>query len=257
MGSRGPKILRRTTNIVLDALLKAAQTAYHGKPMGFDALHGIVENLKNAGTFDDFYRRTYSELVEVVELDKLEQKRTNAFGRLMVHPLAPLFDDGVLDRAILPNVFSFLHLVLGEDAQRMGEQCNEIVTALRDELEDNFSWDDFYDSLPAKKILWQTLTRVAGSFKRWDLRKDWFIKLMQYTPTTVSLGQNAFVTRAHDPHEERRVFSEREFTLFFQALFTPLVNITPADEHRFREEFGSDPHRLIGPFLVHLAACPT
>jgi hypothetical protein len=257
MGSRGPKLLRRTTNVVLDALLQAAEGAYHGKPITRETLHDIVEGLKISGQFDDFYRRAYRELMEVVDEEKLEQKRQNAFGRLMVHPLSELLAKGILDRDILPNVFSFFHLVLGDDAEAYGERCQEIVRELRDETAGEFSWDGFYTDPRAKVVMWHTLTRIATSFKRWDVRKDWFMKLMQYTPSTVSLGQSAFVVRehTHDNHDEPHVFTNHHFCAFFQALFTPLTDMDKADEQRFREEFGTDPHHLIGQFLIHLTSC--
>ncbi len=256
MGSRGPKLLRRTTNHVLDALLQAAETAYSGKPLSKDTLHDIVEGLKISGQFDEFYRRAYRELMEVVDEEKLEQRRQNAFGRLMVHPLTELFHKDILDRDILPNVFSFFHLVLGDEAETYGERCTERVRELRERLGDEFSWDAFYDDPAAKIVLWHTLVRIANSFKRWDVRKDWFMKLMQYTPSTVSLGQSAFVVREHAPgHDEPRVFGNHHFCAFFQALFSPLTDMDKADEARFRAEFGTDPHHLIGQFLVHLAAC--
>ncbi len=255
MGSRGPKYLRKTTNVVLDALLMAAERAYHNHPMGMNGLHDIVEGLKVSGQFDDFYRRAYHDMVELVEAEKIEQKRQNAFGRLVIHPLGELLENGRLDRHLLPNIFSFIHLVLGDDADSYGERCHEIVGELRQDLADEFTWDAFYDHPQAKLLMWHTLTRIAASFKRWDLRKDWFIKLMQYTPTTVSLGSSAFVVREVEHSEEPRVFGEHEFCAFFTALFHPLTELPKADEDLFRHEFGGDPHHILGPFLVHLAAC--
>lgn len=256
MAARGPKILRSTTNHVLDALLSAAERAFHGGPVSLSGLHDILAGLKTSPQFDDFYRRAYDDLRQAVEQEKMEGKRANAFGRLVVHPLGGLFEDGTLDRALLPNVFSFLHLVLGDDAHLYGERCQEIVAGLKAELGEDFTWDAFYEAPAAKCILWHTLVRIAASFKRWDLRKDWFLKLMQYTPSTVSLGQSAFVVRETDHAEEPRVFGNREFCAFFAALFAPLTHISAEDEDLFRQEFGTDPHHLIGPFLVHLAACP-
>ncbi|AVM72764.1 hypothetical protein [Magnetospirillum gryphiswaldense] len=254
MGSRGPRLLRRTTNHVLDALLKAAEGAWQGHPKELSALRDIIVALEASAQFDDFYRRSYRELLDVVEQEKMELRRTNAFGRLMVHHLGPLFESGTLDRAFLPNIFSFFHLVLGDDAGFYGEQCLRLVADLKAELGEDFTWDAYYDTPSAKLILWHTLTRIAGSFKRWDLRKDWFMKLMQYTPTTVSLGSNAFVTREVD-HDEPHVFGNHQFCAFFQALFSPLTEMKMADEAAFKKEFGTDPHHLIGPFLVHLATC--
>lgn len=256
MGSRGPRHLRKTTNVVLDALIKAAEASYRSSPLGMNALKDIVESLKRSPDFEDFYRRSYRELMDIVEAEKNEQRRTNAFGRLIVHPLGQLIDDGTIDRDLLPNIFSFIHLVLGDDSDRYGEECQEIVRQLKAELREDFTWDAFYGDPRAKLILWRTLVRIAASFKRWDLRKDWFMKLMQYTPTSVSTASNAFVVRERDHLDGPRVFGEHEFCAFFHALFAPLTeHFGRADEDLFRHEFGQDPHHHIGQFLVHLAAC--
>jgi hypothetical protein len=193
--------------------------------------------------------------MEIVESEKREQRRTNAFGRLMLHPLSQLFHDERLDRALITNIFSFLHMVLGDELDVLSEKCKEVVGALKDDLGDHFSWDAFYDDPEAKIVLWRTLVHISGSFKRYDLRKDWFIKLMQYRPTSVSVASNAFITREHDPNEEPLVFGEHEFCLFFHALFDPLTELAPKEDAAFRKEFGADPHHLIGGFLVNLSTC--
>lgn len=257
MAARGPRHLRATTNVVLSALLQAAEQGAHDRPLSIEALRGIVSGLETSSSFDPFFRRAWDEVVAIVESEKVEAQRTNAFGRLMIHPLGPLFEAGAFDRAILPNIFSFLHLVLGDDAELFGVTCREVVDDLKQTLGGDFCWDDFYEDPRAKPIQWRTLVRIAASFKRWDVRKDWFIKLMQYTPTSVSMGQSAFVVRdnADQDRLEPRVFTNREFCQFFHALFAPLVDISKADEMRFQREFGADTHHLIGQFLVNLTAC--
>jgi len=259
MGSRGPNHLRRTTNAVLDALIQSAEAAYRGTPPGLNALHQIVENLKGSAAFDDFYRRSYREIMEIVASEELEQMRSNAFGRLMVLPLAELFDIGVFDRALLTNVFQFFHLVLGDDADVYGAQCRSVIEDLRARRGDAFTWEDFYTDPRAKLVQWRTLVRISASFKRWELRKDWFLKLMQYTPATVSMGQSAFIVKdspnGRQPSEPW-IFGDHEFCRFFQALFSPLTDMPRVEEQAFREEFGADPHHLIGQFLQNLATCP-
>ena len=255
MGARGPQHLRKTTNVVLDALVSAVEQAGHGQPLGMPLLEHIVAELKVSTSFNDFYHRSYREMMDIVESEKHELRRSNAFGRLVMHPLSPLFEAESLDRALVGNIFSFLHLVLGDEAEVYGKRCNDIVQALKDDRGEAFTWDLFYEDAEAKLVLWHTLIRISASFKRYDLRKDWFIKLMQYRPSTISLASNAFVTRDHDPNEEPLVFGEREFCIFFHALFDPLTDLPPRDDTAFRAQFGSDPHHLIGGFLVNLSMC--
>jgi hypothetical protein len=255
MTGRGPEHLRKTTNVVLDALVRAAEQALHGHAIDMRTLEALVAELKDSIAFDDFYHRSYRELMEVVEGESIEQRRTNAFGRLMLHPLSRLFSEDRLDRVLVPNILSFLHMVLGDEETVAADRCNVIIKGLKDELGDHFTWDVFYDDPEAKIILWHVLAKIAALFKRYDLRKDWFIKLMQYRPTTVSLASNAFVTKEHSPYDDPIQFGEREFCMFFHAMFDPLQNLNRKDEAAFLKEFGADPHHLIGGFLVNLATC--
>lgn len=256
MTGRGPEHLRKTTNVVLDALVRAAEQALHGQPIDMRTLEALVAELKQSSAFDGFYHRSYREMMELVEGESIEQRRANAFGRLMLHPLSDLFASERLDRVLVPNIFSFLRMVVGDEEEaQYAARCSEIVKTLRDDLGDGFSWDAFYDDPEAKVVLWHVLVKIAASFKRYDLRKDWFIKLMQYRPTTVSLASNAFITKDHSPYDDPIQFGEREFCMFFHAMFDPLQNLNRKDEAAFQKEFGTDPHHLIGGFLVNLATC--
>jgi hypothetical protein len=93
MTGRGPEHLRKTTNVVLDALVRAAEQALHGHAIDMRTLESLVAELKESTAFDDFYHRSYREMMEVVEGESIEQRRTNAFGRLMMHPLSGLFSE--------------------------------------------------------------------------------------------------------------------------------------------------------------------
>jgi hypothetical protein len=161
MGERGPRHLRKTTNVVLDALVLAVERACHGQSLSMPVLESIVAELKASASFEDFYHRSYREMMDIVEGEKREQRRSHAFGRLMIHPLSPLFEDQTLERALVTNIFSFLHLVLGDEVEVYAQRCKDIVHALKDDLGDQFTWDAFYDDPEAKQILWHTLVHIA------------------------------------------------------------------------------------------------
>lgn len=256
MGEQGPAYLRKVTNDVLDALVVAAERASAGHPLSPGLLVEIVSGLKDSAAFDDFYRRSYAEIAQIVADDDLNQRRTNAFGRLVIHPLDPLFEAGELDRALIGNLFSFLHMVLGEEAQANADRCRDVLAMLRDELGTSFSWEAFFNDPEVRLVEWQVLLRIADLFKRFDVRKDWFIKLMHHRQNTVSVASNAFYTIEHDAAAEPITFGEREFALIFHAWFDPLENLSPRDDLAFRRAFGTAPRGRIGSFLTLLAGCP-
>lgn len=255
MGEAGPDQLRKTTNVVLDALVQAAERAAGGRPLPVPLLVEIVAGLKQSAAFDDFYQRSYAEIAAQAASAEIDSRRTNAFGRLMLHPLDPLFDSGRLDRALIANLFNFLHLALGEEADAHAALCRDRIAALREELGPSFTWDAFYDDDAIKAVYWKVLLRIAESFRRFELRRDWFIKLMQHRQNTVSLGSNAFYAVEHDPAAEPIPFEDGEFALLLHAWFDPLEDLSPRDLLAFRHACGKAPRDLIGPFLTRLAAC--
>jgi hypothetical protein len=91
-------------------------------------------------------------------------------------------------------------------------------------------------------------------FKRWDLRKDWFLKLMQYTPTTTSLGSKAFQVREPASHDSATpmMFGENEFKRLFRAMFDEYARLTPPDLAAFREEFGAESVKHVEAVLDRL-----
>ena len=113
-----------------------------------------------------------------------------------------------------------------------------------------FSWDSFYDDPRSRQILWTVLIRVSESFKRFELRRDWFISLMQNRPQAVSIGPNAFVPRPS--HEEQHNFGLEEFNTMFAALFGQMRHLSPAEARAFERDFGVAPEKAFAPLLLAL-----
>ncbi len=254
MSLQGRKVLRSAANIVLDALLHAISGHAKGGSVSIATLEAVVNNLKQSRDLDHYFDQVFQEVQAVVEEAQQDKNRTNFFGRLMLEPLSDCFDAGELERSAIPNIFSFFHLVMGDEIKILNERCSEIVNELRESLGEEFSWDAFYDNADAKSIRWRTLVRIAKSFKHWEARVDWFIKLMQYEPNTISQGSNAFIIKKkHDGQEKPHLFGQKEFKIFFTHLFKPLRELNSADEKRFEAEFGAPANSIIGTFMVRLA----
>lgn len=253
MSLQGRKVLRSAANTVLDALVHAISSHAKGGSVSLATLEAIVGNLKQSHDLDHYFDQVFHEVETVVEELQQERNRTNFFGRLMLEPLSESFDSGELMRECIPNIFSFFHLAMGDEVKVLNERCAEIVIGLREGLKEEFTWDAFFENTDAKTMRWRALVRIARSFRHWDARVDWFIQLMQYDPSSVSRGSNAFVIKKeHDGQEKPHIFGRKEFYLFFVNLFKPLREINTADEQRFIAEFGAPPSGVIGTFLSRL-----
>lgn len=254
MTTKGRKYLHATGDALIEAFVKAVEQAHGKNPVSTHELEALAAGLKSSSLLDDFYLRHYNHLVELVSEELTEQRRTNALGRLLAHPLDDAFDDGALERSILPNFFHFIHLVLGDEVETHSKECFEIHEDLKERLGDRFTWDEFYQDERAQVILWHVLARIAQSFARFDARKDWFITLMQNRPTAFSVAANAFIPHGHHSPDEVHPFGEDDFLVLFRALFDLVRDMKQSDGRLFASLYDQSPDEMFGPLLKRLDA---
>jgi hypothetical protein len=250
MSASGRAEIRRVVDRLLDDFLRLVAERHHGAPVDGAQLQQAVHAFSGSPQLNLLLSEAHNRLLVAAEGELLRQKRGDPFQRLLAHPLAEHFSQERLSRDILYNYFAFLHLVLGDMRDAMTERCAKIVAELKGTDELDFSWDEFYDDPRSKLILWSVLARIAESFKRFDVRRDWFIGLMQHRSQSISIGPNAFVPRL--PSEEQPVFGTTEFNMMFAALFGPLRDLAATDSLAFERHFGTSPAQLFGPLLRQL-----
>ena len=191
----------------------------HNGTVALSALDDVFDRFMTSPDYGPFFQGMYDDLTKVTQP---QCRRVDPLGRLLIAPLQPEFKRESFGREILPNLFSFFHMVLGEDLAAYGAQCQSALDDLRPQFPDGTVWQAYLQSPNVQQIYWQVLIRIATLFnKRWDMRKDWFLKLMQYNPTTTSLGSMAFQLNAPTAPSSAapKVFDPAAFKLLFQILF--------------------------------------
>ncbi|GAA0587299.1 hypothetical protein [Caenispirillum bisanense] len=256
MSHSGEKYLRRMTGQILDALVAGVVPKAKDGHVDVATLRSLAEALKSNPEFDAFYHQAYVHLADEVERDARQELRRNALGRLMVHPLAGLFNDERLDRSILPNLFHFFQLSLGEQLEHYAETCSEIVQLMKLERGEDFAWDQFYADPQARAVQAKVLWTIVKAFKNFDARRDWFIKLMQYHPSSISLGAHMFIA-APKPMggEAPPPFGNEEFCTLFHALFSPLHDLPAEERAKLATILDDFDQKRFDRFMLDLAAC--
>lgn len=247
---------RRSAQRLLDIFVMAVEEHAKDGKIAMAELRAASRAMLGAPTLRRFLDSEYDRMTDGFAVELQRRKRADPLQRLMCHPLSDEFEQGRLSREIIPNYFNFIHLVMGEAKQELSERCLDIMEDLHQLYGDEANWDMFYEDPRAKHVLWTVLVRIAESFRRFELRRDWFINLMQYTPQAVSLASNAFIPRPTEktPEEANRsTFGPPEFYALFTALFAPMKRLSPTDMALFRTAMKSDPARLFGPLWVKLA----
>lgn len=252
MSAEGRAEIRQIAERIISAFLQAAEQRHGATAVAIGELRGFMPAFSASPGFSGLMKEAHARLLEAGAAELLRQQRGDPFQRLMVHPLTGEFERETLSRDILPAYFSFLHLVLGDDKESQTAVCAELLTCLKEPDPLMFSWDSFYDHLKAKGVLWSVLLRIAEAFKRFDVRRDWFLGLMQHRPQAVSLGAQAFLPRPSG--EEAHPFGLDQFNLLFGCLYRPIRHLAGRDLDAFCKLAGGPPEMVLNRFLRDLEA---
>lgn len=176
--------------------------------------------------------------------------------RLLIEQIFPLFveesgpqiERGGLSRKMTPGLFQAIILIVGtqtlEDCDR---KCSTIVERLRDELGDDFEWDDFFEDSEARRVLVRILADLAHSFDDFTRSRERFIDLVNQGYLGGNDGERPGVSEWR--------FDDKQFATFARYFFVPLVEAMVSDEERAHIASRSDDAALdqIKNFLEHIA----
>jgi hypothetical protein len=176
-------------------------------------------------------------------LANVERQRHDHLARLITRPFAHLLDDPAvgLERRHLGQLFAAMRMMLGDEVHRGADGLIE--------------WDGFYGDSRCRELLETVLVTMAKSFRRFEPRKDWFLIMMNSTPSSVSVGSNAFVPLKPEDRVKGQ-FTEGHLVRLFDAMFDPMRpnHFDAAARAAFTQRFGATPESLFGPFFVEIRA---
>jgi hypothetical protein len=160
-----------------------------------------------------------------------------------------------IERKHLPQFFAAMRMMLGDDLHAELKARTKLIAETHRGDDGLISGDGLYADPRARVVQERVLVSIARSFRRFEPRKDWFLIMMDSSPTAVSVASNAFVPKKPEDKATHQ-FSERQMVHLFEALFQTVHPSTYDDAQRadFVERFGSDPQTVFGPFFVELRA---
>jgi len=176
--------------------------------------------------------------------------------RLLIEPIFPLFAEeggprierGGLSRRMMPGLFEAIVEIVGtgklEDCDR---ECSTIVERLRDDLGDDFEWDDYFNAPEARRVLVRILADLALSFDDFDLSREDFIAAVNRGHAEAEGGARPDAADWH--------FDETQFATFARHFFVPLVEARASEQERTQIARHYDPAALdqIANFLDQIA----
>src|SRR5689334_5112585 len=83
--TRGPKYLRDTANIVLEALVRSVHNTYGEKPLTAADLRKLVDDLKRSDALDPTYAKAYGEIEAFALAQANAAQRVEVMHRIVTH----------------------------------------------------------------------------------------------------------------------------------------------------------------------------
>ncbi len=247
---------RRTSGLVVRAFIGLLdEAAVDGRVEMADVRRVGAALMSAEGPLAAVYAQAEANCEKIFAAVATERHRGDRLGRLLVSTFSPLLDDPAagLERKHLGQFFAAVRMIVGEQTyDELKARCFSIAEAHRtpDGLVD---WKGFYRNPESRVVLERVLVTVARSFRRFDPRKDWFLILMNQSPTSTSLGSSAFVPKKRDD-KSPGAFTEGHMCRLFKALFADMRpdSFDKLRRDAFIERWGVTPEDIFGPLFVEL-----
>lgn len=258
MREPGGKRCRGVAGVAIRALIDLLDESATDGAVSMDVVRRVANAVLSArGPLSDYYANWETGCESAFALRRIEQQRIDFIGRIITQPFAALLDDrgSGMERKHLPQFFAAVRMIVGDEPfDGLRTRANEAAERHRTG-EGMVAWDDFYRDFDVVQVFERVAVAIARSFRRFEPRKDWFLIIMNSSPSAVSTASNAFIPKKAEDKVTRE-FSEAHMVRMFQALFSEfrLETFTPDRKAAFMERWGSEPEKVFGPLFVSLLA---
>lgn len=190
---------------------------------------------RKTGALQQAFQASFEETIRAHKKVTTNDKRRDAFERVMAHAIAPLLvadqnkpkPGKTLSRRVMPGFFIALDKMLGEDAiQTFRNDMRALVDQVRDDNGDAFDWGDIYASVEAQNIALKAQITAAHHFINLKHRRDWLVTLIND-----NLGP---VTPVMHKAHANWTFGNRDFRAFTLAFFQIMSDTLATEGGRMR-----------------------
>jgi len=254
----GGKRCRGVAGVAIRALIDLLDESASDGTVTMDVVRRIANAVLSArGPLSDYYARWEEGCDSAFTLRRIEQQRTDFIGRILTQPFHLLLNEpeSGIERKNLPQFFAAVRMIVGDEPfDGLRTRANQAAERHRTE-EGMVAWPQFYRDHDVVLIFEHLAVAIARSFRRFEPRKDWFLIIMNSSPSSISTGSTGFIPKKAED-KVLREFNEGHMGRMFQALFSEfrLETFTPERKAVFMERWGSEPEKVFGPLFVSLLA---
>lgn len=253
-----PPACSATVRDAMEVLARLArERSSDSETITLSALQAIIDTIaKPCGPLNDLYARSMSRCKAAVTAAELDKRRDNALARILLTPAEPLFDAPAtgIGRGIIPRLVSALGKLIPTDLhQVLQRRATLLASAYRGET-GVVDWDGLIDSEEARDIALAALVAVAHSFRRFEVRKDWLLVILNTNPAAAAVGSNAFVLRNAGERSRHTAIGDVQFAVLMYELLSVAhpSRFSRETGEKFEKQFGQSPQVVFGNLFVEL-----
>jgi len=237
---------RQTFAAAVDLFLQLARERAKDDVISLDTLDAIAHAIQH----DPSVRKKYCDsqferCSEYVRLSLQNTPRINIYGRIISQPFEHLFkrDQPIIASAQLSNFFYAIEAILGRaEYETLMERSLRLMEHVSREAGNKFKYADLYDHPKCWDIRWDSFIALANFFSKFDMRKDWYKRMMQSDPDTP--GQSI------GPYP----FSEYQFKQQMMCIFDAFANLSKDEHARFEKRYSKQQRKVFSAFLAHVVS---
>jgi len=237
---------RSTFAAAVDLFLQLAKEQAHDGKVSIDGLDVIAQAIQNDPEVREKYCSAQIEHCSAhMRMSILNVPRINVYGRIISQPFEHLLkqDQAVLSSAQLPNFFHAIEVILGRaEYEKFMERSLRLMDRVSGEKGNNFTYQDLYVDQKCWEIRWDSFMEIAGFFKKFDLRKDWYKRIMQSDPHTPGLGLGPYP------------FSDFQFKTQMMCIFSAFTNLSDDERALFEKKYSKTKRKEFSTFLANVAS---
>ncbi len=228
-----------------------AYAAQGGGTLSIETVRSEIAALLQSGAID--YGEVFKECLVLLSDEVWEEKRQNAFGRLIVRD----FEEN-LTRQINPNIEServprraigpflnVLAMLLGDKTyKKFYDEARDLRSRLQLETGCVSVWNEFFGHDDATRIKLQVYAAVARQFADFEKRTLWFVQVM-------NSQLDHQVTVADLEGRPQWVFQKHHFYALMNELFAPMESLLSSKiaVERMEKYLGVDGVEFVRLFL--------
>lgn len=171
--------------------------------------------------------------------------RVNVYGRIMSQPFEHMLnqDPPVIASAQLVSYFHAIQNILGRASyEKYMERSLRLMERISRDCGSQFTYEDLYKDEECWDIRWDSFMALAGFFRKFSIRKDWYNRILQSDPETPGIGIGPYP------------FSDYQFKIQMMCVFAAFTNLTDEERKKFEKRFSKTARKEFSTFLANVAS---